>query len=72
MNLTVEDCVDRSAVETVNASLATRKETVKHQLEARIARVTTMVAQFEADTLSPWICSSTERREGHGRMWMFM
>lgn len=53
MNLTVEDYVDRSDVETVNAALATRKETVKHQLEARIARATTMLAQFEADTLSP-------------------
>lgn len=52
MGMTIDDFVDPSHLEVVNAALATRKETVKHQLEARIERARTMLLQFEAETLS--------------------
>lgn len=52
MGLAIDDYVDRGHVEDVLAALATRKETVKQQLEARIQRARTMLSQSEAETLS--------------------
>ncbi|WP_447586892.1 hypothetical protein [Microbacterium lacticum] len=52
MGLLVDDYVDRSHVALVNAALATRKETVRQQLEARIERSRTMLSQYRTGTLS--------------------
>lgn len=53
MGLIVEDYVDRRHVDEVNNALATHKETVKQQLEARIERARMMLNQSRAGTLSP-------------------
>lgn len=53
MNLVIDDYVDPSYTEIVDAALATRKETVRQQLEARIERARTMLKQSQTETLSP-------------------
>lgn len=52
MGLIIDDYVDRGYVAAVHAALATRKETVRQQLEARIERAKTMLSQHQAGTLS--------------------
>lgn len=53
MGLIVDDYVSRGDVDTVNAALATRREAVRLQLEARIQRARTMLSQSRSATLSP-------------------
>jgi len=53
MGLVIDDYVDTSHVNVVNAALATRKEIVRQQLEARLERSRTMLSQSLAETLSP-------------------
>lgn len=53
MDLILEDYVDRRYVDAVNGALATRKEALKQQLEARLERARTMLSQAETETLSP-------------------
>lgn len=53
MDLIIDDYVDRRYVETVHDALATRKEALKQQLEARLERARTMLKQSQTETLSP-------------------
>jgi hypothetical protein len=53
MGLMIDDYVDQQHVPQVNEALATRRDAVKQQLEARLVRARTMLSQAQAGTLSP-------------------
>ncbi len=53
MDLILDDYVDRRYLEVATGALASHKETLKQQFEARIGRARTMLQQAENDTLSP-------------------
>ena len=52
MDFIAEDYVDRRYIDAVHGALATRKEALKQQLEARIERARTMLQQAQSGTLS--------------------